>query len=80
VLLLLAGPAFTSVFSWRYQLPQLALLPLAGLLGFTALSRSGPGEGRKVQRPDATVQLPTDGHHRLPAEPDPTTPAAVPTE
>jgi hypothetical protein len=31
--------ALGSAFSWRYQLPQLVLLPPAGALGLTALLR-----------------------------------------
>ena len=38
VVLLVSSDAFE--FSWRYQLPAVALLPLAGALGVTALIRS----------------------------------------
>lgn len=38
--ILLASAAFE--FSWRYQLPGLVLLPLAGILGITALSNRQP--------------------------------------
>jgi hypothetical protein len=31
------GSIFVAVFSWRYEVPQLALLPAAGALGITAL-------------------------------------------
>lgn len=34
--------AATFEFSWRYQLPALVLLPLAGALGWTALTRARP--------------------------------------
>jgi len=41
--ILLASAAFE--FSWRYQLPALVLLPLAGVLGLTALTRrASPGD------------------------------------
>jgi hypothetical protein len=36
-LVVLLIPAATALFSWRYQLPQLVLLPAAGALGLTAL-------------------------------------------
>jgi hypothetical protein len=39
-LAVLAVPELLSVFSWRYQLPQLGLLPAAGALGLTALIRA----------------------------------------
>jgi hypothetical protein len=37
VVLLVSSDAFE--FSWRYQLPAVVLLPLAGMLGVTALIR-----------------------------------------
>ena len=37
VMLLLSSDAFE--FSWRYQLPAVVMLPLAGMLGVTALIR-----------------------------------------
>jgi hypothetical protein len=40
VTILLASAAFE--FSWRYQLPGLVLLPFAGVLGITALTRKTP--------------------------------------
>ena len=48
-LVVLVTAAMGSQFSWRYQLPQLVLLPPAGALGLTALLRrdlptSAPGE------------------------------------
>ncbi len=44
-LLPLVTAAGLSGFSWRYQLPQIALIPMAGALGLAALLR-GPGPGR----------------------------------
>jgi hypothetical protein len=44
--ILLASAAFE--FSWRYQLPALVLLPLAGVLGLTALLR--PAQNRRADR------------------------------
>ena len=40
VVLLLSSDAFE--FSWRYQLPAVVMLPLAGALGLTALVKSRP--------------------------------------
>ncbi|MFF0147529.1 dolichyl-phosphate-mannose-protein mannosyltransferase [Amycolatopsis sulphurea] len=39
-------------FSWRYQLPALVLLPMAGALGFTTLT--SPSRRRLAAYPDAT--------------------------
>lgn len=38
-------------FSWRYQLPALALLPVAGVLGVTALARRSPPETPTASAP-----------------------------
>ena len=38
-LAVLMAASLGSVFSWRYQLPQLVLLPPAGALGLSALLR-----------------------------------------
>lgn len=46
VTILLASAAFE--FSWRYQLPGLVLLPFAGVLGITALTRKRRAPERKV--------------------------------
>lgn len=43
--ILLASAAFE--FSWRYQLPGLVLLPLAGVLGLTALTRPTSAAGSR---------------------------------
>ena len=60
VLMLIASVA-VSQFSWRYQLPQLILLPPAAALGVTALlggaraapPASGPGDHDPVPEPAA---------------------------
>ena len=56
---LLAAPALTAEFVWRYQLPALALLPAAGVLGWSILTggraRHTPGvrpESRPGDRPE----------------------------
>jgi hypothetical protein len=46
----LATGAAVAGFSWRYQLPQLPLLPVAGALGLAALVR-GRAPGRAVTPP-----------------------------
>lgn len=42
-LILLAAPAVTAQFVWRYQLPALTLVPAAAALGWTMLRRGGGG-------------------------------------
>jgi hypothetical protein len=44
-------------FDWRYQLPQLTLIPVAAILGITVLSgwRSPPAPGAGPRVPSATV-------------------------
>jgi hypothetical protein len=42
------GTAAVFEFSWRYQLPGLVLLPLAGALALTAMAPLGPALWRKV--------------------------------
>jgi hypothetical protein len=44
VTLTVLGTAAVFEFSWRYQLPQLVLLPLAGALAFMALTGKGKAE------------------------------------
>ena len=50
----LATGAAVAGFSWRYQLPQLPLLPLAGALGIAALVR-GRAPGREPPGPPLRV-------------------------
>lgn len=63
VCLLPAGLATTVLFtaaamefSWRYQLPGLVLLPLAGALGITAIT------GRRSPAPEPEDRAPLDSH------------------
>ena len=35
---ILLPPAMFATFDWRYQLPQLSLIPLAAVLGFNAIT------------------------------------------
>ena len=62
VVLLLSSDAFE--FSWRYQLPAVVLLPLAGALGatalaarFTAARTASGGTGRRTHRASAASGL-----------------------
>ena len=62
VVLLLSSDAFE--FSWRYQLPAVVLLPLAGALGatalaarFTAARTASGGTGRRTHRASAASDL-----------------------
>jgi hypothetical protein len=50
-LAVLVAASLASVFSWRYQLPQLVLLPPAGALGLSALLR------RDLPDPDEQEEL-----------------------
>src|SRR5260370_10084787 len=63
-LLVLLPPAALSSFDWRYQLPQLALAPVAGVLGITALRRRGRSEDAPVvvAGPVAAADGPGLGH------------------
>jgi hypothetical protein len=63
VVLLLSSDAFE--FSWRYQLPAVVLLPLAGALGataiaarFTAARTASGGTGRRTRPASAASGLP----------------------
>jgi hypothetical protein len=47
VILLVGSDAFE--FSWRYQLPAVVLLPLAGVLGVTAVRTASAGIGRRTR-------------------------------
>lgn len=48
-------------FDWRYQLPQLTLIPVAAILGITVLSgRRSPAPGAGPRVPSATVPSGTD--------------------
>lgn len=43
--------AMVSEFVWRYQLPQAILLPIAGVLGLTALLRKAPVQTQELELP-----------------------------
>ena len=53
----LTSAAAFAPFDWRYQLPQLTLIPVAAILGITVLSgwRSPPAPGTGPRVPSATV-------------------------
>jgi hypothetical protein len=63
VVLLLSSDAYE--FSWRYQLPAVVMLPVAGALGLTALAtRVGPARDRSRTEDLTAVQTSTDGTGR----------------
>jgi hypothetical protein len=43
--LALVPPAVFATFDWRYQLPQLTLIPVAAVLGAAALGREKDARG-----------------------------------
>jgi hypothetical protein len=43
-------------FSWRYQLPALVTLPIAGALGATAIARQARGRRARRAGPAAPVE------------------------
>ncbi len=57
-------PFFTATFDWRYELPQLSLIPIAAGLGVTALA------GWRPDRTPAPAETPTEQTERTePTEP-----------
>jgi Glycosyl transferase family 2/Dolichyl-phosphate-mannose-protein mannosyltransferase len=54
----LLGTAALFEFSWRYQLPGLVLLPLAGVVGMTALI--GPGKQAAARKKKLLAPFPDD--------------------
>ena len=52
--LILVPPAAFATFDWRYQLPQLTLIPVAAVLGLNAImSRLTPASQRAKSNPEA---------------------------
>jgi hypothetical protein len=49
--------AATMEFSWRYQLPGLVLLPLAGALGITAITGRRPDHGTSAPDPATVMNI-----------------------
>ena len=62
---LLTGAALSG-FSWRYQLPQIPLLPLAGALGLAALLR-GRAPGRPAEPASPGLLARAEARTRVPA-------------
>ena len=60
-IVVLIPPALFATFDWRYQLPQLTLVPVAAVLGLQALT-SLPGRGT-LRRPAATRRRSPLGTH-----------------
>ena len=55
--LVLIPPAVFATFDWRYQLPQLTLIPVAAILGVAAMGRR-PALARRPRRLAARVKHP----------------------
>jgi hypothetical protein len=52
--LVLVPPAAFATFDWRYQLPQLTLIPVAAVLGLNAImSRLTPASQQAKSNPEA---------------------------
>ncbi|MBB5155815.1 glycosyltransferase family 2 protein [Saccharopolyspora phatthalungensis] len=65
------GTAAAMEFSWRYQLPGLVLIPIAGALGVTALiDRRTPVSGVRPNRPRPTPPKESDMPTTFPNEVD----------
>jgi hypothetical protein len=55
----LIPPAVFATFDWRYQLPQLTLIPVAAVLGITALTATaGTAESDRPAAPAEDLQAP----------------------
>jgi len=55
--LVLVPPAVFATFDWRYQLPQLSLIPVAAILGLnTIISRVTSSSQRAESNPEATPE------------------------
>jgi hypothetical protein len=48
--------SWIATFDWRYELPQLSLIPIAAVLGLTALA-SRAGDRTPAMRPASTDRL-----------------------
>ena len=74
VVLLLGSDAYE--FSWRYQLPAVVMLPVAGALGLTALaSRIRPARARQALTAVPTSTAGTDRRYQgRPARQEQTSP------
>jgi Dolichyl-phosphate-mannose-protein mannosyltransferase len=56
-------PFIIATFDWRYELPQLSLIPIAAVLGVTAMAgwdrdRTPPSDSASTGQPTADVPLP----------------------
>jgi dolichyl-phosphate-mannose-protein mannosyltransferase len=59
-------PFIIATFDWRYELPQLSLIPIAAVLGVTAMvgwnrDRTAPSEPASTDEPAADVPVPERG-------------------
>src|SRR5262249_34468390 len=65
-------PFVIATFDWRYELPQFSLIPIAAVLGVTALT-GRPSDRAPATRPTSTARLVHSGqsaHADLPAHAD----------
>jgi 4-amino-4-deoxy-L-arabinose transferase-like glycosyltransferase len=56
--LVLIPPAVFATFDWRYQLPQLSLIPVAAILGLTAVPTATGGKDRRTPPASAASDPP----------------------
>ena len=61
-----AGAAAFAPFDWRYQLPQLTLIPVAAAFGWMALASSGPSRREPAVQPDGPPAASAAGDDRSP--------------
>ena len=48
---ILLPPAMFATFDWRYQLPQLSLIPVAAVLGADAIGRQAFSQAGAIRQP-----------------------------
>ena len=66
-------PFIIATFDWRYELPQLSLIPIAAILGLTALGGRASGRNGDAWRTGSAMSAATDpltrgGTHQQPQE------------
>jgi hypothetical protein len=61
-----AGAAASAPFDWRYQLPQLTLIPVAAAFGWMALASCGPPHHEPAVQPDGPPAASAAGEDHSP--------------